>query len=66
MLPSPSEIMVILIAVLLLFGGKGLPGIARYVGKIMRKVQQASRDFQRELNIDLNDEDEPKKPELKG
>jgi Sec-independent protein translocase protein TatA len=39
----------------------------RTAGKISRKVQNAARDFQRELNLDAPDEDEKRdKPDLKG
>ena len=43
------ELLVIMGAVLILFGGKGLPGIARYLGKITRDLQRASEDFKNQL-----------------
>jgi len=67
MFPSGSEILLIVIAAFLLFGGKQLREFMRSAGKISRKVQNAARDFQRELNIDApDDEDDAKKPDLKG
>jgi sec-independent protein translocase protein TatA len=66
MMPGPSEIIVIILAIFILFGGKRLPEFARQAGKWMRKFQQTSREIQREINMHLNDDDEPKKPELKG
>ena len=67
MLPSGSEILLIIIAAFILFGGKQLREFMRTAGKITRKVQNAARDFQRELNIDGSDEDDDtKKPNLKG
>ncbi|HEX7343334.1 MAG TPA: twin-arginine translocase TatA/TatE family subunit [bacterium] len=66
MFPSGSEILLIVIAAFILFGGKQLREFMRKAGKITRKVQNAARDFQRELNIDASDDDESKKPDLKG
>jgi TatA/E family protein of Tat protein translocase len=60
-MPSGGELFLILLIVFLLFGGKGLQEFARTMGKWTRKIQNASRDFQRELNLDefkreVNDE----------
>ena len=66
MVPSGSELLVILLAVLILFGGKKIPDIARSIGKGMRELQKASRDFQRELDLDSQDWDDDVKPDLKG
>lgn len=60
-MPSSGELFVILLVVFILFGGKGLQDFARTLGKWTRKIQNASREFQRELNIDeirreLNDD----------
>ncbi len=43
------ELLVILGAILILFGGKGLPGMARSIGKITRDLQHASDDFKKQL-----------------
>ena len=43
------ELLVIMGAILILFGGKGLPGIARSLGKITRDLQRASEDFKKQL-----------------
>ncbi len=67
MLPSGAEFLLILLAVFILFGGKELRGFMRSLGQIVRKVQKAGQDFQRELNLPtLDEEDEKKKPDLKG
>jgi sec-independent protein translocase protein TatA len=44
-----GEVMVVLAAILVLFGGKGLPGMARTLGKITRDLQRASQDFKDQL-----------------
>jgi TatA/E family protein of Tat protein translocase len=51
-MPSGSELIFILLIVFLLFGGKGVQEFARTLGKWTRKFQNASREFQRELNLD--------------
>jgi TatA/E family protein of Tat protein translocase len=60
-MPSGGELIFILLIVFLLFGGKGVQDFARTLGKWTRKFQNASREFQRELNLDefkrdMNDE----------
>lgn len=68
MLPSGSELLVILLVAFLLFGGERVKDFARTVGKIVRKLQQASKEFQRELNLHINESDpeERKKDDLSG
>ena len=66
MMPSGSELLVIVLAVLILFGGKKLPEIARSIGKGLRELQKASQDFKRELDLDALDRDEKDKQDLKG
>ena len=44
-----GEILVILAAILILFGGQGLPAIARKLGKITQDLQKAAHDFKKQL-----------------
>ncbi len=44
-----GEIVVILLAALILFGGKGLPTLARKLGNLTQKLQQASNEFKRQI-----------------
>jgi sec-independent protein translocase protein TatA len=44
-----SEIVLILFVILLLFGGKGIPGIAKTLGKGIREFKQATNDLQRDI-----------------
>jgi sec-independent protein translocase protein TatA len=46
---GPGEIVVILLAVLMLFGAKGIPDIARNLGRGVRQVKDAAGEVQREL-----------------
>ncbi len=45
------ELVIIFLAVLLLFGGKKIPEIARGLGKGMREFKRAASDIQRELDL---------------
>lgn len=55
-----AEIMVILGAILLLFGGKKLPELARGLGKGIREFKDASEGVKREIHRNINaiDKDE--------
>jgi len=63
-----SELMVILFIVLLLFGPKKLPELARGLGKGLNEFKRAANDVKRELTIDENEIKSPeiKKPEVKS
>lgn len=45
------EVIVILFIVLLLFGGKRLPELARSLGKGVKEFKQASREISEEIEI---------------
>ena len=62
-----GEMMLILVAVLLLFGGKKLPELARGLGKGIREFKDASEGVKREIHRNINsvtNEEEEKKEEL--
>lgn len=46
---SGTEVLVILLFVLIFFGPKSIPGIAKTLGKTMRQIRDASDDLQSEL-----------------
>ena len=58
-----GEIMLILAVVLLLFGGKKLPELARGLGKGIRDFKDASEGVKREIHRNINsmdvDDDKP-------
>ena len=58
MTPGPLEIIVILIVVLLLFGAKRIPEIARGLGKGIREFKDATNDIKQELTV------EPPRPQI--
>lgn len=46
---SGSEILVILLFILIFFGSKSIPGIARTLGKAMYQIKSASAEVQSEI-----------------
>jgi len=52
--PGPFEIIIILGAVLLLFGAKGIPQFARSMGKMMIELRKASDEFKGHI-LDVQD-----------
>jgi len=47
---SGPEILFILVAYLLIFGAKNIPGLARTMGRTMRQVKDATDEIKRDLN----------------
>ena len=43
------EVMFILLAVLMLFGSKSVPGLAKSLGKGMREIRSASNEIKRDI-----------------
>lgn len=50
-----SEIVIILLFVLIFFGAKSIPGMARGLGKGMRQIKDASQDIQDEIRKTTSD-----------
>ena len=59
---STSELLIVLMVALLLFGGKQLPQIARTLGKGWRDFQKASSHAEDEMRKLIEDQDN----ELRG
>lgn len=62
------ELIMIFIVVLLLFGAKKLPELARGVGKSMGEFKKAREEFEREITRsedEVRREDRPKEPSVK-
>lgn len=49
------EIILIFLVVLLVFGAKRIPEIARGLGKGIREFKDATNDIKKEMNVDLDD-----------
>ena len=54
------EIAVIVVLALLIFGPKRLPQLGKTIGKTLRGLQTASKEFENEINktLKLNENDE--------
>lgn len=52
---SGGELIVVLLFVLLFFGSKGIPDMARTLGRTMRQVRDAGQEVQREIHRGAND-----------
>jgi sec-independent protein translocase protein TatA len=48
---SGSEILVVVAAILLLFGAKSIPEFARFFSKGMRELKKATAKFKKELRV---------------
>ncbi len=61
-MPSGMEWVIIILAILLLFGGKKIPELMRGIGKGIREFNDAKNNVSREIREGM---DEPKKTEEK-
>ena len=52
---SGQEIFIVFVFVLLLFGSKKIPEVARGLGKGMREFKKATEDIKREINDNTKD-----------
>jgi len=57
-----GELLVVFAAILLLFGGKQLPPMARSLGKMIEDLRRASQEFRDQL-LNADRENEPPEPE---
>ncbi len=62
-MPGGSEWILIILAVLILFGGRKIPEFMRGLGKGMREFNDAKNNVKQEFENGTND---PKKPAAKG
>lgn len=60
-IPGGSEWILILLAVLLLFGAKKIPELARGLGKGIREFKDASREIKREIESEASASEDPKR-----
>ena len=63
-MPGPFEMILIFLVVLLIFGAKRIPEIARGVGKGIREFKDATSEFSRELDTEERRDriDAPRRP----
>ncbi len=55
-----SEILIIMLLVLLVFGPNKMPELARGIGKALNELRRATEDVKRELDVSQLDEVEKK------
>ena len=55
-----TEILIILVVILLLFGARRLPELARSIGKSLKEFKKGMKDVTDHVNDD-EDDDKPKK-----
>jgi sec-independent protein translocase protein TatA len=67
---GPTELMVILVLALIVFGPKKLPEMGKSIGKGLREFQKAKSDIRREISQGLNEspsqETAPEQPSAAG
>ena len=51
------ELLIVFLVVLLVFGPKKIPEVARGVGKGLREIRKLTTEFQREINLSDAEED---------
>ena len=56
---GPTELIVVLVIALVVFGPRRLPEVGRTVGKSLREFRKASQELRNELSLDLDDDDLP-------
>ena len=54
---GPMELIIIFTIILLIFGGKKLPELAKGLGKGIREFKKATKDVSDELDIDKIEDD---------
>lgn len=60
--PGWQELLIVLLIVLVLFGAKRLPEIARSLGKAGREFRDASKGLADDVKSGLEDDDADRKP----
>jgi len=60
-MPGPTEMILIIFALLLLFGGKKIPELMRGLGKGIREFNDAKNNISKEIEAGMKEEDKPKK-----
>ena len=62
---GPMEIFVVVFIILLLFGAKKLPELARGMGKAMKEFKKATKDVEDDIRSAMEEDPEPPAPRQK-
>ncbi|MCG8345854.1 MAG: twin-arginine translocase TatA/TatE family subunit [Chlorobiales bacterium] len=60
-MPGGWEVVLIFLAILILFGAKKLPELARGLGQSMKEFRKAQTEIEEEINKTVEDKPAPKK-----
>lgn len=63
---GPMEILLIFLVILLVFGAKRIPEIARGMGKGIREFKTATREISDELSVNDSNRIQPPRPTQQG
>ena len=63
-MPGESEWLLILLVILLFFGGKKIPDLMRGIGRGVREFNDAKEHVKSEIEAGMKDKDEEKKKEV--
>ena len=61
-MPGGGELFVIVLVIIMLFGSKKIPELARGLGKGIREIKNATNEIQREIREGANEMNIPKNP----
>jgi len=64
--PGPLELIIIFLIILVIFGAKRIPEIARGLGKGIREFKSATSEITSELKIDDQQKIQPPRPPAQG
>jgi sec-independent protein translocase protein TatA len=57
------ELLIILVVVLLIFGPRRLPEMAKGIGQSVREFRKGLRDMRNDIDSDVNDDSDKAKPD---
>ncbi len=64
--PGPLELIIIFLIILVIFGAKRIPEIARGLGKGIREFKSATSEITNELKIEDHQKIQPPRPPAQG
>jgi sec-independent protein translocase protein TatA len=62
-MPGGTEWLLILLVVLLFFGGKKIPDLMRGIGKGVKEFNDAKEHMKKDIDVGMKEKDKPRAPE---